>query len=88
MIYTGTNSKDGKQLNYDQGLFINPHNNNEWSSVPYPNQKKTMAANLAIEQYMGQEYTFKDVYEQIINKRCKLSFTLRTYFLSVYNSKE
>lgn len=83
-FYTGK-SADGSDMVEFEGVYTNPDNENEWSSTPYPKQKKIINRKQAVLDYMNGKYTLDDVYEQIKNKTCKLSFQLRQYVLSHYD---
>lgn len=83
-IYTGK-SADGSDMKLVEGVYVNPENDNEWSSEPYPKQKKLMNLYNKVYDYMNRRYTLNDVYQQIKNKTCKLSRTEREYVLSHYD---
>lgn len=81
----------GKTKNLDEakqiGMYMNPDNPNECSSQPYPKQRKWMRAHQAVLDYMNGRYSLRDVYDQIQNKTCPLSASLREYVLSHFDSE-
>ena len=83
MMWTGTNEFDGKIT--DTVVYVNPDNDNEWSSEPYSEQKKDYRYWNEVVEYMSGKYTLNDVYQQIQNKTCPLSTRLRNYVLSHYD---
>ena len=83
-IYIGSTA-DGSDMKEAKGMFVNPDNNNEWSSRPYPPQQKTISIKEEYSDYVNGRYTLDDVYKQIQNKTCKLSKRLREYVLSHYD---
>jgi len=84
-IYYGK-SKDGSDMKEFEGFYVNPDNDNEWSSQPYPSQRRMIDKKNSVLDYMKGKYTLDDVYAQIKNKTCKLSYRLRQYVLSHYDS--
>lgn len=85
-FYSGT-TKDWEDAEEVHGGYINPDNPNEWSSVPYPKQRKWMRTQQAVLDYMDGRYSLRDVYDQIQAKTCQLPRSLRTYVLSHFNSE-
>jgi len=83
-FYTGK-SADGSDAQEVHGGYINPDNPNEWSSEPYPKQLKWMRTHQAVLDYMNGRYSLQDVYDQIQNKTCQLSRSLRDYVLSHFD---
>ena len=83
-IYTGSTA-DGSDMKEAEGMFINPDNDDEWSSRPYPSQQKIISIKEELLDYQNGRYTLDDVYKQIQNKTCKLSKRLREYVLSHYD---
>lgn len=77
---------DGSDAEEVTGGYINPDNENEWSSVMYPKQRKWMRDKMAILAYMDGKYTLRDVYQQIKRKECPLSRNLRECVLSNFDS--
>jgi hypothetical protein len=84
MFYTGK-SADGSDMKRFEGVYINPDNENEWSSTIYPSQAKALRIKNSVLDYMDGKYTLDDVYQQIQNKTCPLSKSLRDYVLSHYD---
>jgi len=78
-------SKDGSDMEEVEGVYVNPNNENEWSSEPYREQRKLIKIKNELLDYMNGRYTLNDVYNQIKNKTCKLSYRLRQYVLSHYD---
>ncbi len=85
-IYTGK-SADGSDAHLVEGVYVNPDNENEWSSKPYPKQQTIIRTKDAVLDYMDGKYTLDDVFKQIQNKTCPLSRRLRDYVLSHYDSE-
>ena len=86
-FYTGSTA-DGSDMREVGGVaYANPDNPNEWQSEPYPAQKKMIRIKNEVLDYMNGRYCLDDVYQQIQNKTCKLSYRLRQYVLSHYDSK-
>ena len=76
MIFTGK-SADGSDMYPVKGVYVNPDNDNEWSSTPYTKEDKMweelypiLAKNLR---------SLKDEYELVNNKQSTLSRRLREY---------
>jgi hypothetical protein len=84
VIYNGK-SDDGSDMSIAEGVYINPDNENEWSSTPYPKQKKYINLKNELLDYMNGRYTLRDVYNQIQNKTCDLTLRLRKYVLSHFD---
>jgi hypothetical protein len=82
-IYTGK-SADGSDMRLVEGVYVNPDNDNEWSSEPYPKQRKAINTKNEVLDYMNGRYCLDDVYEQIKNKVCKLPKRVRDYVVSHY----
>ena len=70
-----------------QGAYVNPNNPNEWSSEPYPEQKKWVNMKNEVLDYMNGRFTLRDVYNQIKAKTCPLSIRLREYVVSHFDDK-
>tara|TARA_R110002095_G_scaffold193603_1_gene171864 strand:+ start:7228 stop:7512 length:285 start_codon:yes stop_codon:yes gene_type:complete len=85
-IYTGRTA-DGSDMKEFEGVYVNPENDNEWSSEPYPSQAKSIRKVESIKEYMNGKYCLNDVYLQIKEKKCGLSFKLRQFVLSHYDSE-
>ena len=86
-FYTGK-TKDGSDMQEAKGAYVNPDNPNECSNMPYPAQKKDMRMWDCVIDYCNGRYSLRDVYNQIQNKECNLSKSLRDYVLSHFNSNE
>lgn len=88
-IYSGKGvlGEEGFEMQEFEGVYRNPDNNNEWSSRPYPKQRKSINMETEVRKYMSNKYSLDDVYKQIQDKVCRLPFRLRQYVLSHYNSK-
>ena len=88
-MYTGKGvpGEEGFEMKEIEGVYMNPDNNNEWSSEPYSKQQKVINTRDEVLHYMNGRYTLNDVYKQIQDKTCGLSFRLRQYVLSHYNDK-
>lgn len=84
-FYRGKSS-DGSDMEEVEGMYVNPDNPNEWSSKPYPSQIKVINMKNEVLAYMNGKYSLNDVYNQIQNKTCSLSYSLREYVLSHYDS--
>ena len=90
-IYTGS-TPDGSDMKEFEGVYINPENDNEWSSKPYPKQKtypeqrRSMNKYNRLMDYMNGKYNLNDVYLQIKEKKCKLPSVMRKYVLSHYDT--
>jgi hypothetical protein len=82
-FYTGSTA-DGSDAHEVQGMYINPNNHDEWSNVPYENSKDNRIWN-RIREYMSGKYCLNDVYLQIKNKTCPLSYIERKFVLTQYN---
>lgn len=85
-IYTGS-TEDGSDIEEFEGFFANPDNSGEWSSTPYPSQVKFVNQRKAVMEYMNGRYCLNDVRDQIINKICPLSASLRKYVMDHYDSE-
>lgn len=83
-FYTGK-TEDGSDMQEVQGAYVNPNNPNEWSNQPYPEQKKDMRMYDSVIDYCNGRYSLRDVYNQVKNKECKLSKSLRDYVLSFFD---
>lgn len=82
--YTGKTA-DGSDMKEFEGVYVNPDNSNEWSSTPYPSQRRAINIQNTLLDYMSGRYTLNDVYQQIKAKKCPLSRNLREYVLSHYD---
>lgn len=78
-------TRDGSDIEEVHVAYVNPDNENEWSSKPYPSQKIDIANKKALLDYMNARYTLDDVYAQIQAKTCELSVRMRQYVRSHYN---
>lgn len=79
-------SRDGSDMKEFKGMYINPDNPNEWSSMPY--QKQVLESHIYDEtiKYMNGRYSLDDVYKQIITKTTKgLSSRCKKFVLSHYD---
>ena len=85
-IYRGK-SADGSDMEEVEGVYVNPDNNNEWSSKPYPSQQKLINIQKEYSDYVNGRFTLNDVYKQIQAKKCPLPVRVREYVLSHYNDK-
>lgn len=85
-FYTGRTADGSDMVKASAFVYINPDNEDEWSSYPYPAQRKASRNYNAVIEYMSGKYTLRDVYLQIQAKTCKLSSSLRQYVLSHYDS--
>jgi len=85
-LYTGS-SPDGSDMREVDGVYLNPDNENEWSSMPYPKQRKAIALKNELLDYMNGKYSLDDVYKQIQDKVCPLPTRVRNYVLSHYDSE-
>ena len=83
-FYTGK-SADGSDMKEFNGVYVNPDNNDEWSSTPYPGQQKIENLYSDLMQYANGRFTLNDIYEQIQNGTCTLSKSRRDYVLSYYD---
>jgi hypothetical protein len=83
-IYTGK-SEDGSDMQLAEGAYVNPDNENEWSSEMYPAQKKVMAQKERVLDYMNGIYCLNDVRDQILRKECSLSRSDRDYVMAHYD---
>lgn len=88
-FYTGKGSpgSDDFEMEEFEGVYINPDNEDEFSSEPYPSQVKAMRDKKELLEYMGDKYSLDDVYSQIQNKECELPVRLRKYVISHYDDK-
>lgn len=77
---------DGSDMKEWEGVYVNPKNPNEWSSEPYPEQKKEHRMWWAVRDYMNGRFTLNDVRDQIVKKTCSLPKSLRDYVLSYYDN--
>mgnify|MGYP003650412831 FL=1 len=84
-MYTGK-TRDGSDMKEVEGMYVNPDNDDEWSSEPYPAQVKLLKPKNAVMDYMGSTKGLDDVYKEIKNKTCKLSASLRKYVLTHYDN--
>tara|TARA_R110002153_G_scaffold13130_5_gene49081 strand:+ start:930 stop:1214 length:285 start_codon:yes stop_codon:yes gene_type:complete len=84
-IYTGS-TPDGSDMKEFEGVYINPKNDNEWSTGPYPEQRRSMNKYNRLRDYMNGRYTLNDVYLQVKEKKCKLPSVMRKYVLSHYDT--
>lgn len=83
-FYTGK-SKDGSDMQEVPGMYINPNNPDEWSSQPYPEQRKEMRTWETIKEYSDGRYTISDIRNQVLNKSCPLPRSIRDYILNLYD---
>ena len=83
-MYMGK-SADGSDMKEVSMGYINPDNDNEWSTEMYPRQKREHRLYDGLMDYMNGKYTLNDVYKQIQNKTCPLPTRLRNYVLSHYD---
>ena len=83
-IYTGS-SEDGSDMELAQGVYVNPDNENEWSSEMYPSQKRAIAQKQRVMDYMNARYCLDDVRDQILRKECSLSRSDRDYVMLHYD---
>lgn len=61
MMITGWTDKDGNSITYETlGVFTDPNNDNEWSSVPYTKEQKKVA-----KSYYRFEFIFDKVKEHL-----------------------
>jgi hypothetical protein len=83
-FYSGTTAdwSDAKRV---AGMYINPDNPNEWSSMPYPQQIKEHNMMNEVSMYANGRFCLDDIRQQIINKTCPLSARLRRFVLSLYD---
>lgn len=89
-IYTGTGTPGDPdfQMEEFEGFFTNPDNPDEWSSEPYPLQKKAIRRAEILYEYMSDnQCTFKEVYEQVKSKTCTLSKSMRDYVVETMELK-
>jgi hypothetical protein len=82
-IYTGSTA-DGSDMKEYNGMYLNPDNENEWQSVPYPIQMKQIRLQNELMDYMNGRYCLDDVYKQIQNKTCQLPYRTRQFVISHY----
>lgn len=83
-IYSGKTA-DGSDMEEIEGMYINPDNPDEWSSVPYPSQAKQIRIKNEVLEYMNGRYTLDDVYKQIKEKTSGLSARCKKFVLSHYD---
>ena len=85
-IYFGK-SEDGSDMQeFDEGVYVDPHNPKIWSTEPYPGQRRILNLKNTVYNYMNDNhYTLDDVYKEIINKKCKLPLRYRKYVLKHYD---
>jgi hypothetical protein len=83
-IYTGTTA-DGSDMKLAEGVYVNPDNENEWSSEMYPSQKKEANQKERVMDYMNGVYCLNDVRDQILRKECSLSRSDRDYVMAHYD---
>ena len=86
-IYTGTGVLGDRDFYMEEaeGVYVNPDNENEWSSRPYPSQAKFIRTKTEVLDYMSGKYTLQDVYNQILDKKCPLSKRCRDFVLDHFN---
>lgn len=82
-FYTGK-SLDGSDMELAKGAYVNPDNENEWSSEMYPSQKKAKEQKERVTDYMNGIYSLNDVRNQILRKECSLNRLDRDYVMSHY----
>ena len=85
-FYTGRTADGSDMVEASAFVYTNPDNEDEWSSHPYPAQRKASRNYSSVIEYMSGKYTLRDVYLQIQAKTCKLPSSLRQYVLSHYDS--
>ncbi len=83
-FYTGK-SRDGSDMEEVEGMYVNPNNPDEWSSVPYPEQAKLIRIKNEVLEYMNGRFTLNDVYKQIKEKKSGLSARYKKFVLSHYD---
>ena len=70
------------------GVYTNPDNLDEWSSEPYPDQRREMRRIERLRDYMNGRYSLNDVYQQIQDKTCKLPRSLRDYVIQIMEEND
>ena len=83
-FYTGKTA-DGSDMKEVHGAYVNPNNDNEWSSKPYPEQQKKINIQEEYSDYVNGRFCLDDVYKQILAKTCPLPVRARKYVLSHYD---
>lgn len=85
-LYTGK-SADGSDMTEVEGFFINPDNPDEFSSNPYPAQRRLMNIQRRLSNYMSDKYSLNDVYNQIKEHNCPIPAIVKQYVLSHYDNE-
>jgi hypothetical protein len=85
VFYTGHGDPKGDDFHMEEfgGFYTNPDNPDEWSSEPYPQQRKEIARVRAVKEYCNGRYSLNDVYQQIQDKTCGLPRSLRDYVIEI-----
>lgn len=80
-FYTGS-TPDGSDAKEVTGAYVNEEGT-EWSSTPYPHQKKEVNIRNELISYMDGKFTLKDVHLQIQLKTCPLPKRVRDYVIKI-----
>ena len=87
MIFSGK-SADGSDAREFHGMFINPENDNEWSSEPYTlEQKRGYTRHERFWDIMnsyGNSKSIEEIYNEIQNKKSDLSRKNRDFIVKAY----
>jgi len=89
-FYIGSGDPRSEDFHIEEfeGVYTNPDNPDEWSSEPYPAQRREMRRVEKLREYMNGRYSLNDVYQQIQDKTCELPRSLRNYVVEIMESTE
>lgn len=93
-FFTGSSS-DGSDARRVWGVFVNPNNDNEWSTEPYNEEQKAFVREdnrqyrlkMSVVNYMKEnKLSLDDLRDLVVSKKSNLSKIQRDYVLAHYDS--
>lgn len=87
-FYTGS-SADGRDMRPAEGMYVNPNNDNEWSSEPYPGEQKEFSKRYRkLVNHINGKRSIADEYVLITAKKSTLSKDMRDFVIGLIHQTD